>query len=475
MVSVRSLATVAAMVTAAIAEDFTCFYKGEELATADLETGTCPFPLDDSLPVNFNFNSPEDLVDAYYFQGDDKYWNDPIEEATRVINIPMKQIADNKLQGLFHVHLEQTPDANSTLALRRRLFKEEYPVKRDEISDLVDQVKGTEGEAVPEVDLSDLTAEPAAEVSPSETATGTETGSETGTGEGQETVTATNTLTTTETITSCDDNACHTKTQTLTGCETTEDGHVTTVWKPQTTVIIIDENCGCHRPATEGTVTKTQDGHVVTIVTWVPVPSQEVITKTICYQEKCEEHLVPATSGPVTKTKDGQVVTVTELCPIETEEPQPEPESPVTVTVCVQDECKPSPAPGKPTETVVQEGEQEITKTTTVPIIVTKNPEVTTPPPAHTTIVPTQAPAPAPAPTQAPAPAPAPEQPNPTLANESKVPAPAPTLATSPCETCVPEVTAAPAPTIAPIENAAGALKAGKYLAALAVVAPFFL
>ncbi|CAN3377228.1 hypothetical protein DIURU_003521 [Diutina rugosa] len=509
MVNVQSLIAVATLAATAASANVQCIFKGKVLAeSVDSETGVCPWPIPDDLPVNFKYTSPEEyLVDAYYWKGDDKYWND-IRNEGRIINLPMAQIVNKKLTGFFHVHKEKTPDANSTLSLRKRLFKEEYLIKRDEIDDFItNEVQTEDGEEVPDDSINDFEFPPAVESSSSEeptstdasdkasatgsdeaSATGSDEGSATGSaeategsatgsaeatesgegsatgsaeategsatgsaeatksGEGSatgsaeategseepiETITTTQIHTKTETIIKCDDNKCHTTTQKQTqGPVTTTDEQgktiTTTEWCAQETVIIetYDEQCGCSKkvPATEGVVTttiyKSQKPQVVEVITWCPVPSQVIVTETVCYNNKCHQTEVVATP---TNTKQENNAQVTDYHPVDQFEHPTQGQKTITVTVCHNNQCETSVVPCETQTQVTQSGNQIITLTSTVPVYVTTLSSGEKPPAGHTTYVAAN-PAPtgaAPAPTQA---APAPTHGAPEAAPEGQHP-----------------------------------------------------
>lgn len=302
MVSYKSLATLASLAASAFAVNVDCKINGASVATVDLDTGSCPFPIPNSLATKFDVVSLEDFaVSAFYVQANDvKYFND-IAAAGRTIQIPAKSIFSNSVSGLFNVDVSETPAANSSLALRRRFYKDISKRASQEVIDkVVAIVKGTPGTPVKAEEGGSFVFE--AVVSPNQP-------SSSGPGsDSDSTKTKTNTETTVITITSCDENKCHTTTA----------------------------------PATKGPVTTVIGGTTTVFTTWCPITTEvqtKIITITSCDDNKCHEKTTPATQGPTTTTVGGKETVYTTWCPVaETYT--------ITISRCTEDVCVYSTVPG---------------------------------------------------------------------------------------------------------------------------------
>ena len=380
-----TLAIIAASFASSVsAVDVDCLVNGASVATVDLDTGVCPFDIPQPLPVEFTFQALDDyLVDCYYaLANDNKYFND-IVNAGRIISIPAKVLFQGGDFPLFNIHAEESPAANSTSALRKRLFAGQTQIKRDDASDFAESLKsrtGTpvSGNAAPVFAVALAAPSSSAPSSGSPSTESTSTGTVTSTNTDVITITscsdnkcteitapATETVTdkSTEviTITSCSDNKCtettvpathSTVTTTVSGVEsiyTTVCPLTETVTDKHTTVVTVtscsDNKCSKSTvPATESEVVTTVNGVESTYTTVCPITetkaSTTVITVTSCSDNKCHETVVPATESEVVTTQHGVESTYTTYCPIETEtETTKAPTSVITITSCSGDNC----------------------------------------------------------------------------------------------------------------------------------------
>ena len=319
------LISAAILAGTAVAQDVACLVNGSPVAQVDLETGSCPFTIPQSYPVNFEYVSSEeyDVTFYYAFAGETKFFND-IENAGRIIDIPANLLYGGSGTLLFQVDIEETPAANSTSAIRRRLLKQVETVKRDEVDDFIASIKELEGTSV------EITLEVVDPVSAS---------SDGAAGSGAPTSAPESTVTNTETsmitITSCSNDACGTTevpaTPTLT--TVTEDEQVTsyTTYCPVTTVVTVtscsDDVCATSEvPATPSMTTVTKDEEVTSYYTYCPLTEEgeatttEVYTTTLtttsCDGDVCETATYPATEGETTTTLEGGETTIyTTWCP----------------------------------------------------------------------------------------------------------------------------------------------------------------
>lgn len=313
------------LVAATAAADVACLVNGESVAVVDSESGVCPFTIPEEYPVNFEFTSLEDYdVTFYYAEPENtKYFTD-IVNAGRVIEIPASILLGAPPVPVFQVHLEESPAANSTTAIRRRLLKSGQIAPRDEQDQFLAMAEATEGTALP--NGLEFSVEPVS--SSSAAASGEMTSSE-----GM--VTETNVETTIVTITSCSDDKCAATTvpATASAVTTTVEGEetITTTWCPMTTVVTIT-SCAddkCHEttvPATPSLTTETKEGEVTSYYTYCPLTEEDstvtnvetsVVTITSCADDKCHESTVPATMGETSSTMEGgEVTTYTTWCPV---------------------------------------------------------------------------------------------------------------------------------------------------------------
>lgn len=263
---VSAIAT-ALLAGVAAAADVACLVNGESVATVDSETGVCPFTVPDQYPVNFDFTSLEDYDVTFYYAAPNgvKFFTDIVNEG-RTIEISAGLLLDGPAIVLFQVVLEETPAANSTAAIRRRLLKDAQIAPRDELDQFLAMAKATDGTALPGsgVEFSvELVSSSSAESSASEPASSEPAG----------VATETNTETTLITITSCSDDKC-----------------------AEATV-----------PATPSDVTTTIEGEETVTTTYCPLTT--VVTVTSCSDDKCSETTVPASPSLTTETKEGGEVT----------------------------------------------------------------------------------------------------------------------------------------------------------------------
>ena len=287
MVKFTAIASLATMAATVVSQQVDCILNGNVVATVDLDTGLCPYPIDPSLPVKADITNLQDYdVDFYYLLDEGaKYFND-IAAAGRTIFFPANTALNNPnaISGLFHVHDQRVPDQNSTEAIKKRLFKDSYKVKRDDVQDVVNYLKTLDGTPVDTQNT--YVVRLANETSSSANNEGT--------------ATVTEQSTTIITITSCSEDKCH-----------------------ETTV-----------PATQGPTTTTVNGEETVYTTWCPVETETVastsyVTVTSC-NEECHETSIPVTQGPTTATVSGSVVTYTTWCPVVT--PSGTPATPATPT-----------------------------------------------------------------------------------------------------------------------------------------------
>ncbi|ODV82371.1 uncharacterized protein CANTADRAFT_143310 [Suhomyces tanzawaensis NRRL Y-17324] len=292
MVKLLSLAAAATLLTATSAVDVACVVNGVSVATVDLETGTCPFPIPADLPVTFDFSSADDFkVDFYYaLANNNRFYND-IVAAGRIIEIAAIDLYQQAAAQLFGVHLEQRPSGNSTAAIRKRLLGKSKLASRDEISDFVDHLKTLDGAAIPgtpiefavvdPVNATSSSSVPAVTSTASRSATGSASGSATITGSASGTLTVTDKHTTVVTITSCSDNKCH-----------------------ETTVA-----------ATPAVTTQTVDGKTTVYTTYCPVETTKAaeITSTYTSAGTVYTTVCPATEVVSTYTSNGKPYTTTYL------------------------------------------------------------------------------------------------------------------------------------------------------------------
>ena len=337
MVKFTAIASLATMAATVVSQQVDCILNGNVVATVDLDTGLCPYPIDPSLPVKADITNLQDYdVDFYYLLDEGaKYFND-IAAAGRTIFFPANTALNNPnaISGLFHVHDQRVPDQNSTEAIKKRLFKDSYKVKRDDVQDVVNYLKTLDGTPVDTQNT--YVVRLANETSSSANNEGT--------------ATVTEQSTTIITITSCSEDKCHETTVPATQgpTTTTVNGETTvyTTWCPvetetvvSTTVITVT-SCSedkCHEttvPATQGPTTTTVNGEETVYTTWCPVETETVastsyVTVTSC-NEECHETSIPVTQGPTTATVSGSVVTYTTWCPVVT--PSGTPATPATPT-----------------------------------------------------------------------------------------------------------------------------------------------
>ncbi|CAH6718543.1 yeast-form wall Protein 1 [[Candida] jaroonii] len=303
-----SVLSTAVLAATAIAQDVACLVNGEQVAVVDLDTGVCPFTVPAALPVAFDFVSLEEYDVTFYYAVAQavKYFTD-IVGAGRLIEIPAIALYGTPGVPLFQVHLEASPAANSTAAIRRRLLKQVELVKKAEIDDFLAIAEQAEGVAVAGntfavVDLSSSSA-----------------GAST-TGATDGTATVTDSLTTIVTITSCSNDVCASGTV----------------------------------PATASEVVTTVDETVYTTTTYCPVAT--VVTITSCKDNKCHESTVPATPSLTTETIAGEVTSYYTYCPLtedQTEVVTEEIKTVVTITSCSDNKCHETVVPVTPATTVV--------------------------------------------------------------------------------------------------------------------------
>lgn len=303
-----SVLSTAVLAATAIAQDVACLVNGEQVAVVDLDTGVCPFTVPASLPVSFDFVSLEEYDVTFYYAIAQavKYFTD-IVGAGRLIEIPAIALYGTPGVPLFQVHLEASPAANSTAAIRRRLLKQVELVKKAEIDDFLAIAEAADGVAVEGntfavVDLTSSTE-----------------GATTGT-DAAGTATETDSLTTIVTITSCSNDVC-------------ASGAV---------------------PATASEVITTVDETVYTTTTYCPVAT--VVTITSCKDDKCHEATVPATPSLTTETIAGEVTSYYTYCPLtedQTEVVTEEVKTVVTITSCKDNKCHETVVPVTPATTVV--------------------------------------------------------------------------------------------------------------------------
>ncbi|EMG47128.1 putative cell wall protein [Candida maltosa Xu316] len=344
--------TVAAVATAlfsssALAKNVGCFVDSQQVATVDLDTGVCPFVVPESLPVKFEFVSPEEYDVEYYYSIVDaqRYFTD-IKNAGRIINIPARLLYGTPGAPLFQVHLEKEPPSNSTAAIRRRLMKEVPVAKRDEVDDFIAANENTDGVSVDGttfevLDINESSSESlVSEPTLTSTASGVDVES-----------TVTEESTKIITITSCSNDLCHGTTvpATLGPVTTTVSGETTiyTTYCPlssvetvESTKVITITSCKENKcaetsvEATPSTVETVVEGTTTEYVTYCPLSettgateaavegstvteaSTEVITVTACKENACVETVVPATSSAVTTTVAGETTIFTTVCPI---------------------------------------------------------------------------------------------------------------------------------------------------------------
>lgn len=265
----------------AVAKEVACVVDGKAVGTTDLETGSCPFTIPESLPVNFDYKSQDNYkVDFYYAIAQNHRYFSDIENKGREISIPAKSLYGTDGAPLYHVHAEKSAPSNSTL--KRDVYK------RDGASDLANSLKTQDG--TPEkghkfevVDLTDAS--------------------------GLTTETATSTLLVT--ITSCSDNKC---------VETAVPGKETV-----TTVTVNDE--------------VTSYTTVCPLTEAAESTSTVLVTITSCENNKCFETAVPGKETVTTVTINDKVTSYTTVCPA-TEDVEETSTVLVTVT-CTDDACTP--------------------------------------------------------------------------------------------------------------------------------------
>jgi hypothetical protein len=322
MVSYKSLATLASLTASAFAVNVDCKINGASVATVDLDTGSCPFPIPNSLVTKFDVVSLEDYaVSAFYIQANNvKYFND-IAAAGRIIQVSARALFENPITGLFNVNISQTPASNSSSALRRRFFDDKSKRATQKVIDqVVAIVKSTPGTPI---DAGGKIVFEAV-ISPNQPSSSSS--------HSYSTSTQTNTETTVITITSCDEYKCHTTTASATkGPVTTVIGGTTTVfttWCPITTEthtrtkIITITSCDDHKchevttPATKGPITTTVGGKETVYTTWCPVAETYTITVTKCINDVCVYSTVPATKITTTITINGTPSVSTIITPV---------------------------------------------------------------------------------------------------------------------------------------------------------------
>ncbi|RKP29165.1 hypothetical protein METBISCDRAFT_24482 [Metschnikowia bicuspidata] len=252
------------------AEWVACRVDGVQISVVSKETGECPFPINKKLPVNFTYRGPTDyLVNAYYIKAcGQNYYNEPIHQAGRVIQVPARCLFD-KPTDIFHIHLAESP-SNTTDGLRKRFDSQFY--KRDVaggVAGLIDLVKRTVGtrvlnQQVVNVNAPDPGTYPTYASQPSDA-------------KDNKTLTVTSITTSLVTVTSCDSSMC------------------------DTTVI----------PKTPREVTETVQGTVTRYVKWYPMdfsPQNETVTITYCELDTCYEKVttcvVPICTTTVTICQD---------------------------------------------------------------------------------------------------------------------------------------------------------------------------
>ena len=314
-----ALATSAAV---AAAKDVACVVDGTAVSTVDLDTGDCQFPIPDSLPVSFEYTSPEEYkTDFYYTIAQNfRYFND-IVNAGRIISVPAKSLYGSDAAPLYHVHAEKSPASNSTLKRRLDAYK------RDGASDLADSLKTLDGTPVDghKFQVLDISSASGSSVTAAPA-----------------TSTATETNTLIVTITSCSDNKC------------------------SETVV----------PGKETVTTVTVNDEVTSYTTVCPLTeeatSTKIVTSTSCNEDKGVETAVPGKETLTTVTVNGEVTSYTTVCPLTEEGTSTEVEGTstvfVTVTSCADNKCSETVVPGKETLTTVTVNGEVTAYTTVCPV-----------------------------------------------------------------------------------------------------------
>ncbi|RLV90327.1 putative GPI-anchored protein 7 [Spathaspora sp. JA1] len=296
-----SIVATAALLTQAIAANVRCLVNGVQVAIVDLDTGVCPFTIPDTLPILFDFVSPEDFDIIFYYSlaAGERFFND-IVNAGDVISIPANLLFNNPGAPLYQVQVQQEPATNSTEAVRKRLWKDTVVVKRDAASDFADTLKGLDGTLVYSGAFS-------VELVEESSTTGPETGA------------TTTSIATVVTVVTCTETVCVPTTvpakPTITTATINEVVTVFTTYCPESsitvptfTITITKEGTVTTCPATPALTTITSAGVATVVVTTCPITETATVTKPTAAPPAPP---APATTpGQATTAAPGQATTV---------------------------------------------------------------------------------------------------------------------------------------------------------------------